>query len=162
MAGLTLRILEGYLPVRDADLALAIKRDCQRQAELAHDRYVLLPSASGPARQSEGNVSRSHVFREPLRCAHGVRIPLPRSAALRWSAGGPNNRPLPLPIVHGRRGHFGEVRKAGQGPPRVPAGQPRCAVVAVVGFPVTAVTAVTVLAQGCGRRARWSAEGCIV
>ena len=41
MAGLTLRILEGDLPVRDADLAAPL--ELGRQDELAHDLYALLP-----------------------------------------------------------------------------------------------------------------------
>src|SRR5438876_5455576 len=72
MAGLKLRILEGDLPVREADLAAPLELGRQRQDELAHDLYTLLPaSAAAPARlllagQQEGNVSRQHVFLEPL------------------------------------------------------------------------------------------------
>src|SRR4051794_20712000 len=87
MAGVTLRILEGDRPVRDADLAAPLELGRQRQDELAHDLYAPLPAPSGPARllvarQSEGNVSRQHVLLEPLpsgvvRVSNRSQIPLP-------------------------------------------------------------------------------------
>src|SRR5262245_13300762 len=72
MAGLKLRIIEGDLPVREVDLGGPLELGRQRQAELAHALYALLPPAGpGPARllvarQHEGNVSRQHVLLEPL------------------------------------------------------------------------------------------------
>src|SRR3954471_480866 len=88
MAGLKLRILEGDLPVREADLAAPLELGRQRQDELVHDLYTLLPaSAFAPARlllagQQEGNVSRQHVFLEPLpsgkvQVTNRSKIPLP-------------------------------------------------------------------------------------
>src|SRR5436309_15765682 len=75
---LRLRILEQDTAVFETPLAEPLELGRQRQHDLAHDLYALLPSASGPARllvarQSEGNVSRQHVLLEPLPSG-GVRV----------------------------------------------------------------------------------------
>jgi adenylate cyclase len=72
MAGLRLRIIEGNLPAREYALSTALELGRQRQEELAHELYALLPaSGTSPARllvarQQEGNVSRQHLLLEPL------------------------------------------------------------------------------------------------
>src|SRR5947209_2888345 len=84
---LRLRILEQDTAVFESPLAEPLELGRQRQDERAHDLYALLPPASGPARllvarQSEGNVSRQHVFLEPLpsgkvQVTNRSKIPLP-------------------------------------------------------------------------------------
>src|SRR5262245_55035501 len=72
MAGLKLRVVEGDTLVREDELAGPLELGRQRQEELAHDLYALLPATPTTtarlllAKQQEGNVSRQHVLLEPL------------------------------------------------------------------------------------------------
>src|SRR5438094_1611381 len=86
MPSFRLLVRENDLIRHSGDLAEPLELGRQRQDELTHDLYALLPSASGPARllvarQSEGNVSRQHVLLEPLpsgavRVSNRSQIPL--------------------------------------------------------------------------------------